>query len=135
MSTWRFSGSAASAEAPMVAFERNEDLLAVLVVGRRRLRLDSPLRSPVVRPRPHEVPGLHPALALDQDRSPWLADELVLQQLVRLARDLDLAGRSMGLHPTRRVHGVAPAIGEETFRAEHPGDDRTAVAADPQLET
>jgi hypothetical protein len=43
---------------------------------------------------------------LDEDRSPSCADELILQQLVRRARDLDLAGHAMGLHLTRRVHGT-----------------------------
>src|SRR5258706_8920112 len=72
---------------------RTRGLRAVLVVAPSRLRLDASLRSPVARARPHEVPGLHLALALDQDRPSWPADELILQQLVRRARDLDLTRR------------------------------------------
>jgi hypothetical protein len=52
-------------------------------------------RSEAIRPRSNQVPGLHLSLALDQDRSPSPADELILQQLVRRARDLDLSGRAL----------------------------------------
>ena len=57
---------------------------------------------------PDQVPGLHLALALDVDRSPTLAHELVVQQLVRRPGHLDFAGRPVALDPACRVHGVAP---------------------------
>src|SRR4029453_15321639 len=46
-----------------------------------------------------QVPNLDLALALDRNRSPRLADELVREQLFRRSGDLDPTGRSVRLHP------------------------------------
>src|SRR5439155_3981498 len=79
-----------------------------------------------------EVPGLHLALALDGDRSPPPALELVLQQLVGRARDLDLARDAVGFHAARRVHCVAVKVVEEALGPDHARDDGSGVDADPK---
>src|SRR6187402_1153065 len=81
-----------------------------------------------------DVPGLHLALALDGDRPPRLADELVLEQLLRRPGDLDSPRGSVGFHAARRVHGVAPEVVKEPFPADHARHDRPRVDPDAQLE-
>ena len=49
-------------------------------------------------PSRDEVPSLHIALALDGDGAAVLAVELVLEELVGGAGDLDAVGRALGLH-------------------------------------
>src|SRR5688572_29328197 len=87
-----------------------------------------------IRSATDEVPGLDLALALDWDRSPRLADELVLEQLLRRPSDLDATRGPVGLHPTRRVYGVAPEVVQESLPPDHAGDDRSRVDSDAQLE-
>src|SRR5688500_14529485 len=89
-----------------------------------RFRVDALVRPTVDRPRSHQVPGLHLALPLDVDRPPSPAGELVLQQLVRRSRDLDLTWGAVRFHAARRVHGIAPEVVEEALRADHAGGDR-----------
>src|SRR2546423_6689467 len=50
-----------------------------------------------------EVPDVHRAFPLERDRPPRLADELVLEQLLRRFGDLDPPRRPVGLHTTRGV--------------------------------
>src|SRR5919198_1170006 len=71
-----------------------------------------------------EVPGLYLPFALDRDRPPWLADELVPEQLLRRSGDLDPARGPVGLHPTRGVHGIAPKVVQEPLPADHAGHNR-----------
>jgi hypothetical protein len=100
-----------------------------------RLRVDARLRASAVRPGPYEIPGLHPALALDQDRSSSPADELVLQP----ARTwFALSGSRRACRGTpfdspcsrRRPRGRRGSVS-----CDHASYDRPGVDADPQLET
>ena len=63
------------------------------------------------------------------------ADELVLQQLVRRARDLDLAGRARGTPSGSPCSRRRPRGRRGSASCRSPGDDRPGVDADPQLET
>ena len=127
--------------------------LAPLEIGRRGLRSLTPDGAKHHSPEPRRTSWTPRSVRPSSERGPTRyqvsigplpltsivprrrADELILQQLVRRARDLDLSGRALGLHPARRVHGVAPEVVEEALRADHAGDDRSGVDADPQLET
>jgi hypothetical protein len=100
-----------------------------------RLRVDARLRASAVRPGPYEIPGLHPALALDQDRSSSPADELVLQP----ARTwFALSGSRRACRGTpfdspcsrRRPRGRRGSVS-----CDHASYERPGVDADPQLET
>src|SRR5205814_8299536 len=73
----------------------------------------------------NQVPGFHLPLALDRDRSPRLAHELVLEQLLRRPGDLDPPRGPLGLHAARGVHSVAPEVVQEPLAADHAGHDRS----------
>src|SRR6476620_623226 len=96
------------------------------------LSTDTPLE--VLGSPTDQVPRLHLGLALERDDSPLLADEGVVEQVLRGTLDLDPAGGSVRLHATRRVHGVAPEVVEESLATDHPGDDGARVDPDAQLE-
>ena len=81
-----------------------------------------------------EPPGLDRALALHVDEPDRLGHEVVAQELPRRARDLDLVGGPVRLHPARHVHRVAPQVVEETAASDHSGHDRPRADADAQAQ-
>src|SRR6476660_1979669 len=88
-----------------------------------------------IRASPDQVPRLHVALALDRDGSARLADELVLDQLLRGSGDLDAVGRPLRLHAARGIDRVTPQVIQEALAADDAGNDGTRVDADPKLQT
>src|SRR5262245_66393364 len=81
-----------------------------------------------------EVPRLQVAFALHRDRPPRLVDELVLEQLLRRAGDLDPSRAPVRLHAARGVHGVPPEVVQESLPADHARHNRARVDSDAQLE-
>jgi hypothetical protein len=71
-----------------------------------------------------EVPRLELALPLDRDRPAGFALELVCQQIVCRARDLDPARGPVGFHAAGRVHRVAPEVVEEALPSDYARNDR-----------
>src|SRR5204862_7959692 len=85
-----------------------------------RLRMDTGFGCGI-RSATDEVPGLDLALALDRDRPPRLADEIVLEQLLRCPGDLDPPRGPVRLHPTRGIDRVAPEVVQEPLPADYAG--------------
>ena len=53
---------------------------------------------------------------------------------MRRGGDEDAAGRRVGFHAAREVHGVAPQVVGKLLGADDAGDDRPGVDADPHVE-
>lgn len=60
--------------------------------------------------------------------------ELVGEQFVRRASDLDPPRCPLGLHATGGVYGVSPEVVEKALPADHAGYHRARIDADPELE-
>src|SRR5688500_14653734 len=91
-------------------------------------------RVRLLSPHGYQVPHLDLALPLDRDRPPRLALELVAEQLVRRAADLDPPRRPVRLHAAGRVDSIAPEVVEEALAADHARYHRARIDADPELE-
>src|SRR5215210_4536028 len=74
-----------------------------------------------------QMPSFHSALAFDGDLADIFALKLVLDELVHLASDLDLAAFAMAFHAAGRVNHVTPQRVEIFFAADHSGDQRTRI--------
>ena len=61
--------------------------------------------------------------------------EFVLEDPPRVLADLNFAGDPVGFHPARYVHGVAPKIVNEFVATDDPGDHRSGIHPDPDLDT
>src|SRR5688500_18209806 len=73
----------------------------------------------------HEIPSFHVAFALDRNSAAVLAEELVLEQLVGGAGDLDAVGGALRFHAAGRVDRVAPEVVKEALATDDAGDHRS----------
>src|SRR5947207_13558515 len=86
-----------------------------------------------IRSATDEVPGLDLALALDRDRPPRLADQIVLEQLLRCPGDLDPPRGPVRLHRTPGLESVAPELVQERVPTDYALRDRAQVVPDPSF--
>src|SRR5580704_18226237 len=85
--------------------------------------------------RPSEyVPHLHFVGAFHLDGPAGFAIELVLDQVVGAAGDLDGSARAVGFHAACQVHSSAPEIVDELLSADDTGHHRAGVDADAERE-
>ena len=77
--------------------------------------------------------GRQLSAALDLHRVRRAELEAIPQELVGRLCHLDLARGAVRLHAAGHVHGVAPKIVAELFRADDTGNHRAAVDADSDL--
>src|ERR1700733_12044664 len=121
---------------------RRRRLTAHTLSGRCRERLnvgDRPLSERfhggprVVFPSEY-VPHLHIVGALQLDGPSGFAVELVLDQVVGAAGDLDGPARALGFHTARQIHGRAPEIVDELLAADDAGHHRAGVDANAERE-
>ena len=80
------------------------------------------------------VPHLHFIGALQLDGPAGFAVELVLDQVVGAAGDLDGPGLAVGFHTARQIHGRAPEIIDELLAADDAGHHWARVDANAEGE-
>ena len=70
------------------------------------------------------MPGFHPAFAFDRYLANIFAFEIIFNQFVGLAGDLDLAALTVAFHAAGGIDHISPQGIQELFTVDHACDER-----------